>query len=187
MRILILGDAGQELAGIESAIREQKVEIRRADAVEPAERVYVFAGWTLEETARNLVSPSGRRVDLTSSEFDLLIAFLRQPGHVLSRGALLGTLRGREWTYYDRSIDTLVARLRKKLACGSDRPPLIRSVRAVGYVFCATVSGYASGDNLPPLAAASAMIDACGSGRSFVSALRQKSGDDRATPFHFPR
>jgi hypothetical protein len=92
-----------------------------------------------------------------------------------------------EWTYYDRSIDTLVARLRKKLACGSDRPPLIRSVRAIGYVFCATVSGYASGDNLPPLAAASATIDACGSGRSFASAPRQKSGDGRATPFHFPR
>jgi DNA-binding winged helix-turn-helix (wHTH) protein len=49
-------------------------------------------------------------------------------------------LRGREWTYFDRSIDTMVARLRKKLADGSDRPPLIRSVRGVGYVFCATVS-----------------------------------------------
>jgi two-component system, OmpR family, response regulator len=172
MRILILGDAGEELAGIESAIREREVEIRRADAVEPAERLYAFAGWTLEETARNLVSPSGRRVDLTSSEFELLMALLRQPGHVLSRGALRGALRGREWTYYDRSIDTLVARLRKKLACSPDRPPLIRSVRGVGYVFCATVSGYASQDNLPPLAAASATRDARGSGRLFVSAPR---------------
>jgi two-component system, OmpR family, response regulator len=171
MRILILGDAGEELAGIESAIREREVEIRRADAIEPVERVYVFAGWTLEETARNLVSPSGRRVNLTSSEFDLLIAFLHQPGHVLSRAALLGALRGREWTYYDRSIDTLVARLRKKLACGPDRPSLIRSVRGVGYVFCATVSGYTSQDNLP-LAAASATRDDCGSGRSFASAPR---------------
>jgi DNA-binding winged helix-turn-helix (wHTH) protein len=49
-------------------------------------------------------------------------------------------LRGREWTYFDRSIDTMVARLRKKLDDGSDRPPLIRSVRGVGYVFCAAVS-----------------------------------------------
>jgi DNA-binding winged helix-turn-helix (wHTH) protein len=48
-------------------------------------------------------------------------------------------LRGRQWTYFDRSIDTLVARLRKKLEDGSDRPPLIRSVRGVGYVFCAAV------------------------------------------------
>jgi DNA-binding winged helix-turn-helix (wHTH) protein len=49
-------------------------------------------------------------------------------------------LRGRQWTYFDRSIDTLVARLRKKLEDGSDRPPLIRSVRGVGYVFYAVVA-----------------------------------------------
>jgi DNA-binding response OmpR family regulator len=79
-------------------------------------------------------------VDLTSSEYDLLMAFLRQPSQPLSRGALLSVLRGREWTYFDRSIDTMVARLRKKLIDGSDRPPLIRSVRGVGYVFCAAVS-----------------------------------------------
>jgi len=140
MRILILGDGGEDTAAIESAIREREVVIRRANTVEPFEQFYLFAGWTLEETARNLVSPTGRRVDLTSSEFELLIAFLRQPGQALSRTALLGVLRGREWTYYDRSIDTLVARLRKKLACGPDRPPLVRSVRGVGYVFCVAVS-----------------------------------------------
>jgi two-component system, OmpR family, response regulator len=85
------------------------------------------------------MSPAGQRVDLTSSEFDLLMAFLRHPGQPLSRAALLGVLRGRQWTYFDRSIDTLVARLRKKLDDGSDRSPLIRSVRGVGYVFCAAV------------------------------------------------
>jgi two-component system, OmpR family, response regulator len=107
---------------------------------DPVERLYVFAGWTLEETARDLVNPTGRRVDLTSSEFDLLLAFVRQPGKALSRDALLGTLRGRAWTYFDRSIDTLVARLRKKLAAGPDRPPPVRSVRGVGYIFCAPVA-----------------------------------------------
>jgi two-component system, OmpR family, response regulator len=140
MRILILDDASGDLAAIESAIREREAEIRRAGPLERAERVYVFAGWTLEETARDLVSPAAQRVELTSSEFDLLIAFLRRPGQALSRGDLLRLLRGREWTYFDRSIDTLVARLRKKLADGPDRPPLVRSVRGVGYVFCAAVS-----------------------------------------------
>jgi two-component system, OmpR family, response regulator len=108
--------------------------------VVPIERLYFFAGWRLEETARDLVSPGGRRVDLTSSEFDLLLAFVRHPGQALSRDALLGMLRGREWRYFDRSIDTLVARLRKKLAGGADRPPLVRSVRGVGYIFCAAVA-----------------------------------------------
>jgi DNA-binding response OmpR family regulator len=140
MRILILDDANQEPAVIENAIRERDDEICRADFVKPIERLYVFAGWTLEETARDLVSPAGRRVDLTSSEFNLLLAFLRQPGQALSRDTLLGTLRGREWNYFDRSIDTLVARLRKKLTNGADRPPLVRSVRGVGYVFCAAVA-----------------------------------------------
>lgn len=140
MQIHILEDAGQELAAIDNAIRRRDVEIRRAQAVRPIERLYMFAGWTLDETARDLISPAGLRVDLTSSEYDLLMAFLRQPSQPLSRGALLSVLRGREWTYFDRSIDTMVARLRKKLADGSDRPPLIRSVRGVGYVFCAAVS-----------------------------------------------
>ncbi len=51
MRILILDDADREPSAIENAIRGREVEIRRA----------VFAGWTLEETARDLVSPAGRR------------------------------------------------------------------------------------------------------------------------------
>jgi two-component system, OmpR family, response regulator len=140
MQIHILDDTGQELAAIDNAIRRREVEIRRAQAVKPVERLYLFAGWTLDETVRDLITPAGQRIDLTSSEFDLLMAFLRQPSQPLSRAALLGVLRGRPWTYFDRSIDTLVARLRKKLTDGSDRPPLIRSVRGVGYVFCAAVS-----------------------------------------------
>ena len=76
----------------------------------------------------------------TSCEFDLLMAFIRQRGQAASRSALLAALRGRAWTYFDRSIDTLVARLRKKIGADPGRPPLIRSVRGVGYVFCAAVS-----------------------------------------------
>jgi two-component system, OmpR family, response regulator len=140
MQIHILEEAGQERAAIDNASWRREAQIRRAEAIRPIEPVYMFAGWSLDETARDLISPAGQRVDLTSSEYDLLMAFLRQPGQPLSRGALLSVLRGREWTYFDRSIDTMVARLRKKLVDGSDRPPLIRSVRGVGYVFCAAVS-----------------------------------------------
>ncbi len=153
MPILILDDDNQDLAAIESALRLGEIEIRNAsagalpapgrgslDCPTPAERLYAFAGWTLDATARDLVSPSDRRVDLTSSEFDLLMAFIRQPGQAASRSALLGALKGRAWSYFDRSIDTLVARLRKKIDADPGRPPLIRSVRGVGYVFCAAVS-----------------------------------------------
>jgi DNA-binding response OmpR family regulator len=68
------------------------------------------------------------------------LTLVRQPGQALSRSALLGALRGRAWNYFDRSIDTLVARVRKKIRPEPGRPPLIRSVRGVGYVFCASVS-----------------------------------------------
>jgi two-component system OmpR family response regulator len=140
MQIHILEEAGRELAAIDNAVGRRELEVRRAQAVMQMERLHIFAGWTLDETARDLIGPAGQRVDLTSSEFDLLMAFLRHPGQPLSRAALLGVLRGRQWTYFDRSIDTLVARLRKKLDDGSDRSPLIRSVRGVGYVFCAAVA-----------------------------------------------
>jgi two-component system, OmpR family, response regulator len=140
MQIHILEEAGLELASVDNVVRRRELEVHSAQAVEPVERLYVFAGWALDETTRDLTGPTGQRVDLTSSEFDLLMAFLRHPGQPLSRAALLGVLRGREWTYFDRSIDTMVARLRKKLDDGSDRPPLIRSVRGVGYVFCAAVA-----------------------------------------------
>ena len=139
MQIHILEEAGQGLAAIDKSVRRRDLEIRRTQPDEPIERLYIFAGWNLDETTRDLMSPTGQRVDLTSSEFDLLMAFVRHPGQPLSRAALLGVLRGRQWTYFDRSIDTLVARLRKKLDDGSDRSPLIRSVRGVGYVFCAAV------------------------------------------------
>jgi two-component system OmpR family response regulator len=141
MQIHILEDVRPELAAIDNVVRRRELEIPRTSSVEPIERLFLFAGWALDETTRELNGPIGQRVDLTSSEFDLLMAFLRHPGQPLSRAALLGVLRGREWTYFDRSIDTMVARLRKKLDDGSDRPPLIRSVRGVGYVFCAAVSG----------------------------------------------
>ena len=139
MQIHVLEEIRPEPAAVDSGVGRRELEVRRAQSVEPIARLYTFASWTLDETTRDLVNPAGQRVDLTSSEFDLLMAFLRNPGQPLSRAALLGVLRGRQWTYFDRSIDTLVARLRKKLDDGSDRSPLVRSVRGVEYVFCAAV------------------------------------------------
>ena len=150
MQIFVLGGKRPDLAAIESALRLGEVEIIGApagpDPSAPGECRYAFAGWMLDATTRDLVSFDSRRVDLTSSEFDLLMTFVRRPGQALSRAVLLAALRGRTWTYFDRSIDTLVARLRKKIDAGPCRPPLIRSVRGVGYVFCANVSHASAAD-----------------------------------------
>lgn len=149
MRVLVLSGDNPDLETIESAFLLGEIDILGKPGLAgwPGRRGgrWRFEGWMLDIATRQCVGPAGRHVELTSSEFDLLTAFLRRPGQTLSRNALLRDLRGRAWTYLDRTIDTLVARLRKKIDLDPARP-LIRSVRGVGYVFCATVSGAAIGE-----------------------------------------
>jgi two-component system phosphate regulon response regulator PhoB len=71
-------------------------------------------------------------VELTSKEFDLLVALMRRPGRVLSRERLLDEVWGSSITVTTRTIDTHLKRLRAKLGAGSD---LIETVRGVGYRF----------------------------------------------------
>ncbi|MDA0894393.1 MAG: response regulator transcription factor [Proteobacteria bacterium] len=75
----------------------------------------------------------GQAIDLTGAEFDLLQLFYNRPGSVLSRDHISLALKGHGVSPFDRSIDTLVSRLRKKLKSASSSD-LIRSVRGKGYV-----------------------------------------------------
>ena len=75
----------------------------------------------------------GQAIDLTGAEFDLLQLFYNRPGSVLSRDQISLALKGHGVSPFDRSIDTLVSRLRKKLKSASSSD-LIRSVRGKGYV-----------------------------------------------------
>ena len=75
----------------------------------------------------------GQAIDLTGAEFDLLKLFYNRPGSVLSRDQISLALKGHRVSPFDRSIDTLVSRLRKKLKSASSSD-LIRSVRGKGYV-----------------------------------------------------
>jgi len=81
------------------------------------------------------VRENGRRVEVTTFEFDILEALMRSAGRVLSRDALMETLYNRKATPFDRSIDMHISHLRKKLE--RDRT-LIKTVRGVGYQFCRT-------------------------------------------------
>src|SRR5579885_1387689 len=74
-----------------------------------------FLGWRFDSVRRELRNPEGVVVPLTSGEFDLLHAFLRNPNRVLSRDQLMDQVKGREWAAFDRTIDTQVVRLRKKI------------------------------------------------------------------------
>lgn len=96
--------------------------------------------WVLDITARTLTADDGSAVDLTTAEFNLLELFVRRPARVLSRDAIMDLLKGHTWSPLDRSIDTLVGRLRKKVERDVDAPALIKTVRGIGYVLAADVT-----------------------------------------------
>lgn len=82
----------------------------------------------------------GRREDLTGTEAKLLELFLSRPAQVLSRDDINRALHGRDWSPYDRTIDTHIARLRRKIEPADDANRMIRSVRGVGYVFTGQIT-----------------------------------------------
>jgi two-component system, OmpR family, response regulator len=101
-----------------------------------ARREYAFGGWRVDLLRRELVNPAGALVDLSGAEFDTLLAFLESPNRVLSRERLLETARNRQADVFDRSVDVLVSRLRRKLDGGAaSETTFIKTVRGAGYLF----------------------------------------------------
>lgn len=96
-------------------------------------------GWELHLDKRRLLDPAGREIRLTSAEFEMLAAFMGNPGRVLSRDDLLDmTLRG-DTIPYDRSVDRLVRRLRRLIEPDPAEPTRIVTVHGMGYMFQGTV------------------------------------------------
>ena len=120
-----------------------KSVLRRASGptVKPADRPAAaqFLGWRLDLASRELISPTGEEVRLTTGEFDLLAAFVHNANQVLSRDRLLDLTRNREAGPFDRTIDVLVGRLRRKLEDIPQNPTLIKTVRGGGYMFTPAV------------------------------------------------
>lgn len=100
---------------------------------------YFFCTGTLDITKRELSSQKGEIITLSTAEYDLLITFLQNPQKTLSRDFLLDIARGREAQIFDRSIDTLVSRLRKKLKSVNEEE-CIKTVWGGGYCFTAEVT-----------------------------------------------
>jgi two-component system OmpR family response regulator len=98
-----------------------------------------FSGWRLDVAHRRLTAPDGVLVEMTSGEFDLLLAFLRHPHQVLSRDQLLDLARGRVAGPLDRTIDVQVGRLRRKLEVDPKNPDLLKTVRGGGYLLASDV------------------------------------------------
>jgi DNA-binding response OmpR family regulator len=105
------------------------------DSELPASPVSVGPIWLDPATLE--VTLSGKAVRLTGTEFRVLELLMRSPGQVQSRESLTERVLGRKLTPYDRSIDTHVSNLRRKLGLGQSGLPEIRSIRGAGYVLAA--------------------------------------------------
>ena len=108
--------------------------LRRVDRRdEPSDRIE--AGGVTIDLARMRVEADGRTVELTPTEFQLLVALARQPGRIFTRSQLLDAIHGLAFESYERAIDAHVKNLRRKLEPDPSRPRYVLTVYGVGYRF----------------------------------------------------
>ncbi|PLP56010.1 DNA-binding response regulator [Mesorhizobium loti] len=126
-------DPRELLARIRAVLRRNTgaVEAKRL----PPRQIYRFAGWIMDCSRRSLVAPGDVRVELTAAEFNLLHTFAKSAQRVLTRDQLIELSGGDGGIAYDRSIDILVSRLRRKMEDDPKTPKLIQTVRSGGYQF----------------------------------------------------
>ncbi len=153
-----MGDATERIVGLElgaddylakpfeprELLARIRAVLRRYESAGPARESLAdslhFAGWMLNPARRRLTSADGTLVSLSGAEFDLLLAMAQRPRRVLSRDQLLDLTRGRNASPFDRSIDVLVSRLRRKVEAVPQSPELILTVRNGGYLLAADVT-----------------------------------------------
>jgi two-component system OmpR family response regulator len=127
------------IARIRAVLRRSR---ENAAAPDPAKQPkhYRFDHWRLDTGRRELIRDDGTVVPLSTGEFDLLAVFVERPQRVLSRDQLLDLTHGRAASPLDRSIDTQVSRLRRKLEQDPANPVIIKTVWGGGYTFTPAVS-----------------------------------------------
>jgi DNA-binding response OmpR family regulator len=117
--------------------RVRAVLRRRGEGSTTAERatpVMRFGSLEIDRDART-VHVRGQQRELTSYQFDLLVAMAERAGRVLTRDQIMEAVRGRELEAFDRSIDVHIGRIRNAIEDDSKNPKRILTVRGVGYVF----------------------------------------------------
>ena len=131
-------DLRELLARLRSVLR--RVEAREARSSPSGDPRVPVGKCRLDLRSHQLADGRGREIPLTAMEFDLLKALVAHPNQVLSRDQLLTLTRNREWEPFDRSVDILIARLRRKVEDDPERPSAIRTVRGAGYMFVPSVN-----------------------------------------------
>jgi two-component system alkaline phosphatase synthesis response regulator PhoP len=151
MPIIVLtarGDEADRIVGLELGADDYMVKpfspkelvarvravLRRTEGTQQAPDVVRAADLVIDVPAMR-VSAAGQRVDLTPTEFQLLLALARRPGRVLTRGQLLEAVRGVALESYERAIDAHVKNIRRKLEAHEGAPSYVETVYGVGYRF----------------------------------------------------
>jgi len=130
--------ARELLARIKAVLRRTRMLPPNLQVTE-AGQLLAFGDWQLDTTARHLLDKDGSAVPLSGAEYRLLRIFLDHPQRVLSRDQLLNLTQGRESELFDRSIDLLVSRVRRRLRDDAGEPVYIKTVRSEGYVLAMPV------------------------------------------------
>lgn len=110
-------------------VAEPDVQVRQAH----------FDAFILTPSRRNLSTNAGVSIELTGAEFNLAMTLVERPNRVLTREVIGNAMHKDDWESFDRSVDTLVSRLRRKLTRHATQPNLIQTVRGEGYVLASPV------------------------------------------------
>ncbi|MCA8927353.1 MAG: response regulator [Alphaproteobacteria bacterium] len=121
-----------------------KAVLRRTQALPPQptdapQGLLRFDRWVADPAAQSVADAEGAPLDLSTAEFRLLYAFLTHPQRVLSRDQLLDLTQGRTAVPFDRSIDNMVSRLRRKIEVDPKKPQLIKTHWGGGYALAVPV------------------------------------------------
>lgn len=117
------------LARIKSILRRAPESVSTAKP-----RRLCFAGWELDLAAQHLLDADGVVTSLSTGEFRLLQVLAENPNRVLSRDQLMDAINGKDASPFDRTIDVMVGRLRRRLGDDAREPLLIKTLRSSGYM-----------------------------------------------------
>ena len=131
------------IARVKTVLRRANKTAQKLTSNSTSEQDYfVFNDWKLNVNTQNLKDPNNEEVAITSHEFYILHALIRFAGKSLTREQLLDFIGNgkREYSPYDRSLDVMIAKLRKKLNDSPKQPRFIRTIRQSGYMFIAELN-----------------------------------------------
>jgi two-component system response regulator CpxR len=139
------------LARIRAILRRSQTNLPERSAI----KHLVAVGLELDTGSRNATC-NGAHLDLTGVEFDLLLALMESPGRILTREFLSEMVLDRKFTPFDRSLDTHVCRLRRKLDEAANVGDRIKTIRSVGYQLAVSAAGSDPSTSTPAESADSA-------------------------------